>query len=165
MNYNEDIRYLRFATLLARKSRDPSTQNGAIIVKNKEIIGKGVNNFPLGVREDLKIRWERPTKYSFIEHAERNAIYYSARYGHSTEGGVLYCPWFACADCARAIIQAGIERCVGLENDTNLTNQRWLDSILIGNEMLSEAGVQYYNITLTKKFGIKLLRDGKEIEV
>jgi dCMP deaminase len=48
-----------------------------------------------------------------MEHAERDAIYKAAFVGMQTEGATLYVPWFACADCARAIIAAGITRVVG----------------------------------------------------
>jgi dCMP deaminase len=50
----------------------------------------------------------RPTKYLWIEHAERNAICNAARAGTATEGCTLYVELMPCMDCARAIVQAGI---------------------------------------------------------
>ena len=93
-------------------SSDLNTQNGAIIVNNGEIISMGANSIPLNVKIDDN-RLKRPDKYNYIEHAERNAIYNAAKQGKSTYGATMYCPWFACTDCARAIIQSGIKKVVG----------------------------------------------------
>ena len=87
-------------------------------------------------------RLERPKKYAFIEHAERNAIYAAACKGEATAGGTLYCPWYACADCARAIIQAGIVRVIGHKQMFDRTPEHWKETIAYGNEMFREAGVE-----------------------
>ncbi len=145
------------------KSTDPSSQNGAILVKNNEIIGRGANHFPRNVK-NLKERWERPLKYSYVEHAERNAIFDAARRGNSTEGAILYCPWFACTDCGRAIIQTGIKRCVGHSVDDKCSNsERWKESIIIALQMFDEAGVEYE--FLDYNFGYKIKRGEELIDV
>jgi len=54
----------------------------------------------LGVK-DLPDRFERPIKYMFFEHAERNAIFTAARHGIRTEGATLYVQALPCVDCAR----------------------------------------------------------------
>ncbi len=54
----------------------------------------------LGVK-DLTNRFERPIKYMFFEHAERNAIFTAARHGIRTEGATLYVQALPCVDCAR----------------------------------------------------------------
>ena len=76
------------------------------------VVGYGTNHFPCGI-EKKQERLERPLKYSLIEHAERDAIYDAAKSGKSTSGTIMYAPWFACADCGRAIIQAGISEVIG----------------------------------------------------
>lgn len=139
---------LKAAYLVAQGySTDPSTQNGAILVNGRGIIvASGANHFPKGVK-DSPDRWIRPLKYSYVEHAERNSIYDAAKHGVATEGLVMYCPWFACTDCARAIIQAGITKVVG--HDTPIHGEgskSWQDSIAIANTMLDEAGIEYYNV-------------------
>src|SRR4051812_44655189 len=61
-------------------STDPSTQNGAVLVHNmgkgreRVVVANGANHFPAGVKESPE-RWERPAKYAWVEHAERNAIF------------------------------------------------------------------------------------------
>jgi dCMP deaminase len=122
-------------------SDDPHTKNGAVLVnRHGEVIGSGANSLPIGV--ETRDRLARPKKYSFIEHAERNAIFAACRQGECTAGGTLYCPWFACADCARAIIQAGIRLVIGHKQMFDRADGRWCESIAYGNEMLREAAVE-----------------------
>lgn len=142
-----DLGFLKEAYSVAIDfSTDPSTQNGAILVEGGGYVAFGANHFPRGVQE-LPERWERPGKYQYVEHAERNCIYDAARYGVRTEGLIMYCPWFACTDCARAIIQAGIKEVVG--HDTPLhdnPSQVWSDSIKVAYTMLDEAGVKMRHV-------------------
>src|SRR4051812_43013518 len=95
--------YLWQAYRLAHTSKDRSTQNAAILVQPNGIIAWGVNDIPPGVC-DTDERRVYPGKAVYTEHAERAAVYDAARRGEKTDGAVMYCPWFACAECARAII-------------------------------------------------------------
>jgi dCMP deaminase len=124
----------------AALSTDPSTQNAAVIVVAGIPACWGVNRFPHGV-VDKPERWERPAKYQYVEHAERNAIYAAARHGIQTLGATMYCCWHACADCSRAIIEVGIAEIVGHRPDWR-KDDRWAASVAIGHEMLREAGVK-----------------------
>lgn len=140
-----ELKLLRKAYCLAATlSQDPRTQNGAIIwdeEKNK-IIGLGVNRLPNNV-EYKKERLERPAKYSWIEHAERDAIYDAAYNGFCTNGATMFVPWFSCCDCARSIIQAGIKRVVGHKQIfEKYGSGSWDESIAIGNQMFLEAGIK-----------------------
>lgn len=166
----------------AKHSTDPSTQNGAVIVSKvivgqrtapdnvyiqQEIptyveIGIGANHFPEGVEEKLE-RWERPAKYQWVEHAERNAIYDAARKGQSTLGATMYVPWFACADCGRGIIQAGIKEVVGHDSPLHKTNANWKQSIEVADQMFREAGIKFRRIE--GHFGVKIRFNGQEVEV
>ena len=128
---------------LAEKfATDPSTQNGAIIANYRGHLVKGANHFPKGVAEN-EGRWERPLKYSYVEHAERNAIYEAARLGVSTEDATMYTPWLPCVECSRAIIQAGIKTLVTHKTSThNNSNPKWHESQKLATDMLEEAGVE-----------------------
>lgn len=125
-------------------SPDPRTQNGAIL---STVDGRvfhttnACNEFPRGIHYKVE-RWEAPLKYSIIEHAERNAIYAAARNGVKTDGLLLACPWAACSDCARAIIQAGIVHLVTLEPKKGTTHDRWLETVEVGMMMLEEANIE-----------------------
>ena len=133
---------------VASKSKDTSTKVGSIIVDhNNIIVATGFNGFPRGVREDesVKERFSRPNKYSYTEHAERNALYASARKGIALEGCTIYIGWLPCIDCARGIIQCGINTIVidgrDYENKKRYWNERWYDDFVISTKMLREAEV------------------------
>jgi dCMP deaminase len=106
---NWDRYYLDICKVVASRSKDPNTQIGCVIVgPAHEIRSTGYNSFPRGIRDDVQERLERPAKYLWMEHAERNAICNAARAGTSTEGCTIYVEIMPCMDCARAIVQAGI---------------------------------------------------------
>jgi|SRR6185312_5060199 len=98
---------------IASKSKDPNTKVGCIIVDQDHIIqSTGYNSFPRGLKDNVPERLIRPEKYSWIEHAERNAIYQAARNGKSLRNCRIYLPFFPCLDCARGIIQSGIKEII-----------------------------------------------------
>lgn len=143
------VRWLLKAYDHASRSPDPSTQNGAIIMQKYvnqswECISAGCNEFPEGV-ENTPERLVRPLKYQVVEHAERSAIYNAAKKGRLTCNAVMIAPWFACADCARAIIRAGIGHVIGHKQvmDKTSSHPSWVESINLAFKMLDEAGVTY----------------------
>jgi deoxycytidylate deaminase len=82
MNWTEY--FLGIAEQVKLKSKDESTQIGAVIVGiDNEILSTGYNSFPRGMDDSKKERQERPEKYFWFEHAERNVIYNAARIGVS----------------------------------------------------------------------------------
>lgn len=137
--------FLRRAYIHARDySLDPSTQCGAILVPNGNRLNLatlGTNRFPKGVKCTPELLANREKKYFRIQHAERDAILKAARNGYSTEGATLYCPWYSCSECAKAIIGAGIRRVVGHTIVMDMTPGRWTATIEEANIMLDEAGV------------------------
>ena len=133
---------LHCAYVVAQKSRDPSTQNGALLVTDNGFVQvEGVNQFPYGVRE-TKERWQRPLKYKIIEHAERNACYAAASLGIKTEGLIMVACWATCTDCARAIIQCGIKLLITHKQAYDRSPDSWKGDIDLALEMLKEARVE-----------------------
>ena len=138
------VSYFReLAHTVKNKSKDESTQIGAVIVgKDHEIVSTGYNSFPRGIVDNIKERQERPEKYYWFEHAERNAIYNAARIGVSTKGTTMYLSCgVPCADCARGIINAGITR-IFCERQNITKGNIWPDSYERSWEMFDEAGVK-----------------------
>ncbi len=133
-------RYLKESYENALESPDPSTQLGSMLVGEDFVVG-GCNDIDCDV-VSTEARLTRPLKYQYVEHAERSAIYSAARNGFMVGGATLYVPWFACADCARAIIGCGIVRVVGHRQFQDLTPDHWEASVLHGLTMLKEAGVK-----------------------
>lgn len=169
MNWNEF--FMRHAYLYAQKSKDESTQIGAVLVNkiSKAVISGGYNGICRGVKDDIEARLQRPEKYFWFEHAERNAIYNAARTGVSTVDSHLYTNGIPCLDCARGVIQAGITKvfvhaqwdCLWEENQKN--NLQWLGRITRTSEMFEEAGVEWESLDLD--LGISLLISGKLVKL
>lgn len=139
-------------------STDNSTQNAAFLVNDEgEILSKSANFFPKGVTFSSD-RLNRPQKYMFYEHAERNVIYDCAKNGIKTDGLTMFVVSFACADCARAIIQAGIKKVIGWKKAYDVLPERWKESVNVGLMMFQEAGVEYeyYDGEINEKFTILL---------
>ena len=83
--------FFNIAEEVKKKSKDKNTQIGAVIVgQDKEIVSTGYNSFPRGIDDNKIERQEKPEKYFWFEHAERNAIYNAARIGVSTKGCTIY---------------------------------------------------------------------------
>lgn len=142
--------------IAGQNSPDPSTQNGGILVDDDwETQVTSWNAFPSKVEETPE-RWERPQKYFYVEHCERNLIYWAARNGIKTSGLTMVVPWAACADCARAIIQGGIKRLIRHYNSP--VHGNWNDSIVAGDEMMKECGIEI--IEVMPLSGYTLLRNG-----
>lgn len=146
-----DDYFIRLCDVVRSKSKDPSSKIGAVIVNSDHaVVSTGYNDFPRGIANDLK-KWERPIKYKYVEHAERNAIYNAARMGASTKGCVLYLVGFGppsapCTDCTRAAIQAGIVEVKGFSYKS--LPDHWADDLSLSLEMMQEAGVVFTELHL-----------------
>lgn len=140
MTSDTDRHFMAIALDAAKKSGDRSTEVGCVIVgpgDRNEI--ESCNGFPAGVDDRVEARHERPEKYLWTEHAERNAIYRAARIGVALQGCRMYLPWYPCMDCARAIIQSGIVELVAVA--PNLDDPTWGDQFKRVGRMLEEGGV------------------------
>lgn len=122
-------------------SKDPSRKVGALCLhpESLAILSQGYNGFARGVDETKPERWEKPEKYRWIEHAERNCIYNACRHGTGLDGCIAVVTMFPCADCARALIQAGARTIVTVRPD--MTDPRWGPEFKISLEMFQEVGM------------------------
>ena len=157
--------YLRHAYEEAMsKSHDKHTQVGAILVHDTMgIVSSGANRICNNIEiDDSKL--EYPDKKTYMEHAERNAIFLAAERGASTKGLVMYCPWFSCLECSRAIIQSGIRRVVGHKQIHDITPERWKESIEKGHGLLREAGVEMEMWSGKIGNGIEIMFNGKPFQ-
>lgn len=135
----QDIHFMMMAESLAAHSPDRSRKVGCVIVSaTGKVVTAGFNDFPKGVRQE-ESRHERPEKYLWIEHAERNAIYRAARTGVALDGATAYVPWFPCMNCARALVQSGIIALVAYQPDVD--DARWGAEFKRATSLLEEAGV------------------------
>ena len=140
--------FLNIAEQVKLKSKDQSTQIGAVIVgEDKEVLSTGYNSFPRGLDDSLQERQERPEKYFWMEHAERNAIYNAARIGVSLKNSTIYLTsGLPCMDCARGIVNSGVKIVYCKQVCTTKNKDKWEESQQKSLELLGECGVDviYY---------------------
>ena len=144
--------FMGIAQLSALRSKDPNTQVGAVIVDQEhKVVSIGYNGFPKGCSDD-EYPWENEgssleTKYVYVVHAELNAILNSPR---TVKGCSIYVSLFPCHECAKAIIQSGIQEIV-YESDKYASSE----SVLASKRMLESAGVKM--VQLTKKVNVEVM--------
>ena len=130
--------FMGVAILASKRSKDPNTQVGACIVdKNNIILSTGYNGLPYGCSDD-EYTWERTgedTKYTYVVHAELNAILNAQ--GKDLKNARIFVDLFPCNECAKAIIQCGIKEVIYLYD-------KYADSkeTIASKKMLSSAGVK-----------------------
>lgn len=128
--YQLDCRYVRMARIWAENSYCRRRQVGALVVKDKAVISDGYNGTPSGfenVCED-----EGNVTKPYVLHAEANAITKLARSHNSSDGATMYITASPCIECAKLIIQAGIQRVVysekyRLEDGLNLLKRAGIE--------------------------------------
>lgn len=128
-------RYLSVARHMAKElSKDRSTQVGALFLHPTDftILAMGYNGLPRGCRDEVPERHQRPLKYDYFEHAERNTIYNACR--------EIFRGASACVDrmpdlsCVRALISVGVSSLFILGTISKEDHRQAL-------ELLEEAGV------------------------
>lgn len=136
--------FISIAEQVKEKSKDVKTQIGCVIVgEDKEILTTGYNSFPRGLNDHDTTRQERPEKYYWFEHAERNAIYNAARIGVSLKRSTAYLTsGLPCMDCARALVQSGVTKIVCKEYCTTKNPSKWKENQERSLILLSECGVE-----------------------
>jgi dCMP deaminase len=141
---NWDKYFLNIAETVKLKSKDKRTQIGAVIVgRDNEIVSTGYNSFPRGINDNVDERQERPEKYFWFEHAERNAIYNAARIGVSLLDTTMYLTCgIPCCDCARGIISSGVGRIYCKTEDTTRNREHWDEHAKRSRQMFEESGVE-----------------------
>lgn len=145
-----DEYYLTICNHVASRSKDPNTQLGCVIVgPAHEIRSTGYNSLPRGIRDDIAERLQRPTKYLWMEHAERNAIYNAARSGASTEGCTIYVQIMPCMDCARAIVQAGLrEVVISRDRMAGYSSEQYDEHFRNVETLFTEAGIIFRQVEM-----------------
>ena len=139
-----DERYLELAKHIAGWSKDPSTGVGAVAIGDKgQVLAQGYNGFPRGVKDSEERYQNKQMKYRYVVHAEMNCIYNAGYNGASLDGAQLYVYGLpVCNDCAKGIIQVGIERVISPKNGMDVPD-KWKVSCLDTVSMFKEVGIKY----------------------
>lgn len=136
--------FLSIAEQVKLKSKDQNTQIGAVIVgEDNEILSTGYNSFPRGLDDNKNERQERPEKYFWFEHAERNAIYNAARVGTPLKNSSIYLTsGLPCMDCARGIVNSGIKKVYCKQTCTTNNKEMREEQQKRSMVLLNECGVE-----------------------
>jgi len=129
------------AIIASKRSKDPSTQVGAVIVDNdNKVVSIGYNGMPRHI-DDKDLSWNKnddlDNKFLYVCHAEFNAIL-NVRNGSSVKDCTIYVTLFPCNECAKAMIQTGIKKVVYLSDKY----AEHLD-VRASKKLLDLAGIQY----------------------
>ena len=118
--YNQYFMDVAFRT--AQMSYAVRAKVGSVLVKNCRIVATGWNGTPAGFDNCCEQKVKKQSYFdtlinpsgletkSDVIHSEANIIYFCAKHGIKTEGAVLYLTLSPCANCALAIVQAGIKK-------------------------------------------------------
>lgn len=128
-----DLAYLKLAEQWSNLSYAKRRKVGALLVQDGVIISDGYNGTPTGF--DNHCEDEHGETFWYVLHAEANAITKVARTTQSAKGATLYITLSPCRECAKLILQTGIQRVVFTEMYRDQT----------GVEFLKNAGITIVN--------------------
>ena len=105
--------FMDIAGRVALRSTCPRRAVGAVIVKQKRILATGYNGAPSGMDHCTDVGCLMVDDHCVRTlHAEQNAILQAAQFGVSTLEAEIYTTSSPCLNCAKMIINAGIQRVV-----------------------------------------------------
>jgi dCMP deaminase len=135
-----DEYFMTIARQVSERSTCTRRHCGAVIVKDRRMLATGYNGTPKGLRhcEEVGCLREQRGIASGANHelcrgihAEQNAIIQAALHGVAMEGSIIYTTHQPCVQCAKMLINAGVEEIVYAESYPDPLSE----------EMLAEAGV------------------------
>jgi dCMP deaminase len=99
--------FVEIAQVIAKKSKDPSTKVGAVIVDSENrIVSTGYNGF-ISKNDEEYMTFERPMKYHLTIHAEMNALLFAKQ---DLTGKIMYVTHSPCSECLKHILQCRIRK-------------------------------------------------------
>lgn len=102
--------FLDIAKTVAKKSKDPNTKVGAIIVTQGRVQSTGYNGYVTGAL-DIILPKNAPDKYEYFIHAEINALLAAVKSGILIDTTtIVYLTHSPCPNCVRLMWQAGINK-------------------------------------------------------
>ena len=137
------IKYFKLARYQANLfSKDPSKKVGSLFLSpgSLEIRTMGYNGMPRKIDETISERWERPIKYAYVCHAEKNCIYNASRNGVCLENSICVVTYFPCTDCAKGLIQVGVSTIVTVAPD--LIHPIWGPEQKFSMDLFNEVGIE-----------------------
>lgn len=108
-----DEYFLQLSDLVSTRATCQRLKVGAILVKDRKIISTGYCGAPRGLPDCYESGCLIKDNHCVRTiHAEINAVVQAAYHGISTDGATIYTNWLPCYNCAKTLINAGIEKIV-----------------------------------------------------
>lgn len=105
--------FLGLAKIISVRSHDIHTKHGCVITdRQNRILGVGYNGFPKGMNDSI-LPTNRPDKYHWMIHAERNAL---SNCVIRPDDSIAYVTGQSCNDCIMALWQEGVSTVVMAKN-------------------------------------------------
>jgi dCMP deaminase len=147
-NLNWDEYFLLQAMIASFKSKDPSTKVGCVIVdKNNHQVTMGYNGMVAGIDEG-QLPWGKiktvpleHQKYSYVVHAETNAILHTNK---ALDDCKAYVTLFPCNECAKLIASKNIKEVIYLSD-----KHRELETNKIAKKIFDLAGIKYRQVEMS----------------
>lgn len=145
---------MALARVVARKSKDPSTQVGAVILDRlNRVAGVGFNGLPRGVPDTADVLNNRDMKYALVIHAEENALLFAGEGGSRLAGATLYVTMPPCSRCAAKLVQVGIKRIVA-GRPTEEQERRWGQGWDLARWLYRQPGVMVDYVDVEDTMGV-----------
>ncbi len=134
-------------------SFDPSSKIGTAVFPFAGVNAYyGWNHHPAKIPNTME-NWNRPLKYRYVIHAERDAIYATLRAGISCSGATLYMvgmgpPTTPCIECAKTIVEVGIKRIIS--SGYKAVEEHWLEELKFTENFLTQCGVELVEVDYEK---------------
>lgn len=134
---------LTYARAAASLSKDDRKVGAAALGPRYELRQSAFNGLPMGARDDVPERRQKPLKLHWTCHAEENIVALAARAGISLQDCTLIVTeLYPCTVCARMSSQAGIIRVLAPRMVPGEQNAYWEEQAAIAAEIYREVGVE-----------------------
>ena len=135
--------FLGIAKVVSLRSHDIHTQHGCVITdRNNRILGVGYNGFPKGM-DDSILPTYRPEKYTWMIHAESNAL---SNCVIRPDNCIAYVTGQSCNDCIMALWQEGItEVYMANQHGTHLFDETQQE---IFDTFIQHTGMQIHKVKI-----------------
>lgn len=141
MNKENQVTWMLQAIKTAKGSTCLKRQVGAVIVKDNQLIARGYNSSPPGVKGcnvkgyciRAKSQSGKDLDNCYAVHAEMNAITECAKMGISLAGATMYVTHYPCIHCLKNIIASGI---------TTIVYDEYYPQEQIAKDIIEQSGVK-----------------------
>ena len=135
-----DEYFLVLAEQVSKRSPDPSTKHGCVLVdRDKRVVSTGYNGPVSGLPNEM-VPLTRPEKYNWFIHAEDNAVAFARC---DLRGATAYVTGQPCSACFRRLLQVGIRRIVFASRQSACITSEETDAIRKMAEALKVEVVEY----------------------